>query len=62
MSKRKRTAPRNPYVAAAKFRKAGSHAKGRKALRREEKIKTQGCLAEWQGSRLLTCNTRVRFS
>lgn len=62
MSKRKRMAPRNPYVAAAKFRKAGSHAKDKKALRREDKMKTQGCVAEWQGSRLLTCTTRVRFS
>ena len=32
-------APRNPLVAAAKFRKAGAHGKGEKALRRGEKIK-----------------------
>ena len=32
-------APRNPLVAAAKFRKAGVHGKSEKALRREEKMK-----------------------
>ena len=31
-------APRNPLVAAAKFRKAGAHGKGAKALRRNEKM------------------------
>lgn len=31
-------APRNPYVAAAKFRKAGTHLKYGKALRRAGKI------------------------
>ncbi len=30
-------APRNPFVAAAKFRKAGSHTKPVKSLRRHEK-------------------------
>ncbi|MBM3364807.1 MAG: hypothetical protein FJY48_03735 [Betaproteobacteria bacterium] len=29
--------PRNPYVALAKFRKAGSHTKPAKSLRRHEK-------------------------
>ena len=29
--------PRNPFVALAKFRKAGSHAKPVKSLRRQEK-------------------------
>ena len=29
--------PRNPFVALAKFRKAGSHAKPLKSLRRQEK-------------------------
>lgn len=29
--------PRNPFVALAKFRKAGSHAKPEKSLRRQEK-------------------------
>lgn len=29
--------PRNPFVAIAKFRKAGSHEKPSKALRRHEK-------------------------
>lgn len=32
-------APRNPLVAAAKFRKAGVHGKSEKALRREEEMK-----------------------
>ena len=32
-------APRNPLVAAARFRKAGAHGKSEKALRREEKMK-----------------------
>jgi len=31
-------APRNPLVAAVKFRKAGAHGKSEKALRREQKI------------------------
>jgi hypothetical protein len=29
--------PRNPFVALAKFRKAGSHTKPQKSLRRQEK-------------------------
>ena len=36
--KRPNPAPRNPLVAAAKFRKAGAHCKSEKALRREEKM------------------------
>ena len=63
--KRMKTAklkPRNPFVAAAKFRKGGKHGKSNKAVRREEKVQTKGALAEWQGSRLLTCTTRVRIS
>ena len=34
-------APRNPLVAAVKFRKAGAHGKSKKALRREEKMKVR---------------------
>lgn len=34
-------APRNPHVAAAKFRKAGTHLKSGKALRRNEKMADQ---------------------
>lgn len=34
-------APRNPYVAAAKFRKAGTHLKSDKALRRAGKTADQ---------------------
>lgn len=41
---RKRSAPRNPFVAAALFKKAGTHAKSNKALRRQEKV-LQGRLA-----------------
>ena len=41
---RKRSAPRNPFVAAALFKKAGTHAKSNKALRRHEKV-LQGRLA-----------------
>lgn len=36
--KRKPTAPRNPLVAAAKFKKAGAHGKTEKALRRAARI------------------------
>lgn len=41
---RKRSAPRNPFVAATLFKKAGTHAKSNKALRRQEKV-LQGRLA-----------------
>ena len=41
---RKRSAPRNPFVAATLFKKAGTHAKSNKALRRREKV-LQGRLA-----------------
>ena len=41
MSKRKSLAPRNPFVAAAKFRKAGRHDKTKKALRREARVEMQ---------------------
>lgn len=34
-------APRNPLVAAAKFRKAGAHGKSEKALRREAQMKSK---------------------
>lgn len=39
--KRKMLAPRNPFVAAAKFKKAGAHGKSKKALRRAEKMELQ---------------------
>lgn len=35
---RKPSAPRNPFVAAAKFKKAGAHTKPHKALRRQKKV------------------------
>lgn len=40
--KRKRMAPRNPFVAAALFRKAGEHRKESKALRRAAKVELRG--------------------
>lgn len=39
---RKIPAPRNPYVAAAKFRVAGVHVKSEKAMRRAEKVQLKG--------------------
>lgn len=44
--KRKSLAPRNPFVAAAKFRKAGKHDKTEKALRRARKIHLRGSVAQ----------------
>lgn len=41
MKKQPTLAPRNPYVAAARFRKSGSHAKNAKALRRADKVMVQ---------------------
>lgn len=39
--KRKMLAPRNPFVAAAKFKKAGAHGKTEKALRRAARMELQ---------------------
>lgn len=39
--KRKIRAPRNPFVVAAKFKKAGAHGKAEKALRRATKMEFQ---------------------
>lgn len=39
--KRKRLAPRNPFVAAAQFKKAGPHRRSTKAARRADKIDLQ---------------------
>lgn len=62
MSKRKSMAPRNQFVAAAKFRKAGRHDKTKKALRRAARIEMQkGVLAEWRGSGLLIRTRWVRI-
>lgn len=36
--KRKPSAPRNPYVAVALFKKAGTHGKSEKAVRRAETV------------------------
>lgn len=44
---RKMPAPRNPFVAAAKFKKAGAHATTEKAKRRAAKSEVQ---KEWGGS------------
>lgn len=38
---RKMMAPRNPFVAVAKLKKAGAHGKSKKALRRAEKMELQ---------------------
>lgn len=43
---RKRLAPRNPYVAAAKFRKAGAHEKSQGARRQELKCQTNRRVAQ----------------
>ncbi len=39
--KRKSTTPRNPFVAAVRFRKAGKHGKTEKALRRAARMEIQ---------------------
>ncbi|HXA47088.1 MAG TPA: hypothetical protein VNW52_05630 [Burkholderiaceae bacterium] len=58
--KRKSTAPRNPFVAAAKFRNAGAHKKSNKALRRQEKMKQPKILDEWlRGDRFSKSNTEL---
>ncbi len=41
--KRKPSAPRNPFVAAAMFKKAGTHRKSNKSLRRADKMSLSGC-------------------
>lgn len=41
--KRKMLAPRNPFVAVAKMKKAGAHGKSIKARRRAEKMELRGC-------------------
>lgn len=50
--------PRNPFVAAALFRKAGSDRKSNKAIRRQEKVIT-GLVAQGESNWLLT--SRPRF-
>jgi len=52
--KQKPSPPRNPFVAAAKFRKAGAHKKSNKALRRSDKMKHQGALTELSDIYLLS--------
>lgn len=60
--KRKPAAPRNPYVAVARFMKAGKHAKSAKALRRAAKMELSGCSSDGSSNRLLTGRSRVRCS
>lgn len=61
--KRKPTAPRNPFVAAALFKKAGAHDKPNKAKRRAETVTFQRALnSDGQSSGLLIRLSRVRFS
>jgi hypothetical protein len=38
MKRKPKLAPRNPFVAPAKFRKAGEHGKGHKAHRRADRV------------------------
>lgn len=57
---RKATAPRNPFVAAAKFKKAGTHRKSNKALRRVEKMSLLGHSSKVEQS-AFTRSARVRF-
>lgn len=58
--KRKSTAPRNPFVAAAKFKKAGTHRKSNKALRRVDKMSLLGRSSKVEQS-AFTRSARVRF-
>lgn len=41
MKRKPKQAPRNPLVAAAKFKTAGAHGKSRKALRRAARMELQ---------------------
>lgn len=41
MKRKPMLAPRNPHVAASLFRKVGAHKKSTKALRAQDKLKTQ---------------------
>jgi hypothetical protein len=41
MKRKPLPAPRNPFVASAKFKKAGAHKKGGKSLRRNKKMELQ---------------------
>lgn len=49
--------PRNPFVAASLFKKAGSHRKTEKSIRRREKVET-GLVAQGESNRLLTGRPR----
>lgn len=41
MKKQTQLVPRNPYVAAARFRKSGTHTKSIKASRQADKVRVQ---------------------
>jgi hypothetical protein len=58
--KRKRMAPRNPFVAAAVLKKAGRHAISDRAKRRAEKLFLAGCSSKVEQS-AFTRSARVRF-
>ena len=45
--------PRNPFVAAARFKKAGAHQKSEKALRRLAKVQTGSVAQMDESNRLL---------
>lgn len=58
--KRKPSAPRNPYVAVARMKKAGAHRKSNKALRRAENMKVRECSSDGSSNRLLPGRSQVR--
>lgn len=55
MKRKPKTLPkRNPFVVLAMKRKAGSHRKPNKAIRRAEKVNLYGDVAQGQSTRHLT--------
>ncbi len=51
MKKKVPITPRNPFVALAKFRKAGSHRKPEKALRRQAAMAAAKCTRQGEDLR-----------
>jgi hypothetical protein len=54
MKRKPKLAPRNPFVVPAINRKAGAHEKTEKAVRREDRVALNRCVAQGQSIRLLT--------
>lgn len=52
MKRKPKLAPRNPFVVASLFKKAGAHDKPHKAQRRADKVALEG-VAHGQSNRLL---------